>query len=68
MFWWIIVYFSINLIIAVFCTINTAKEGYYTNWSSGKTYWVIATLIFVALLIFGLPIIIVGGIILLFEG
>ena len=66
--WWVIVYIIINLAISVYCTALFKSEGYYTNWSTGKTKWGMAILIFVVLLLAGLPIAIFGGIILLFEG
>jgi len=31
MAWWIIVYFVVNLIITVFCTIVTWKDGWFDD-------------------------------------
>jgi len=64
--WWLIVYFVVNLIIAVFCTTLFTREGYYDK--DYKTNWGLAILVFIILLIAGLPIVIFGGIVLLFEG
>lgn len=71
---WLIVYIVINLIIAIFCTIVTWKDGWFdkeVDWPfeyGYETNWIMVILVFVGLLLFGLPVVIVGGIILLFEG
>jgi len=72
--WWLIVYFVVNLIIAVFCTIVTWKDGWFDRevdrpFEYGyETNWIKLILVFVGLLLFGLPVIIVGAIVLTFWG
>ena len=72
--WWLIVYIVINLAIAMFCTIVTWKDGWFDRlvdrpFEHGyKTNWIAVILVFIGLLIAGLPIIIIGAIVLTFEG
>jgi len=72
--WWLIVYFAVNLIIAVFCTFVTWKDGWFDREVDRpleygyETNWIKLILVFVGLLLFGLPVIIVGAIILTFWG
>lgn len=72
--WWVIAYAGVNLAIAIFCTIVTWKDGWFdklvvrTLEYKYKTNWIMAILVFVGLLLFGLPIIIVGAIVLTIEG
>ena len=72
--WWLIAYFGINLVIATFCTVVTWKDGWFDRLVDRagehiyKTNWLALILVFVGLLLFGLPVIIAGMIVLTFEG
>jgi len=71
MTWWqiaLIIYGGVNLIIAIYCTILFWREGYYTNWNNGKTKrgWMI--LVFVILILLGLPIAIFGAVVMTLWG
>jgi len=66
--WWLIAliaYGAVNLIIAVIATIIFEGLGYFFY---APPNWGIAIIVFVILLIAGLPIAIFGAIVLLFEG
>lgn len=74
MTWWLIVYFVVNLIIAIFCTIVTWKDGWFDRLINRplehgyETNWIMVILVFIGLLLFGLPVVIVGMIVLTIEG
>ena len=72
--WWLIVYIGINLIIAIFCIIVTWKDGWFDKLVDRpfeheyKTNWIMVISVFIGLLLFGLPIIIVGMVVLTIWG
>ena len=74
MSWWLIAYFGINLVIAIFCTRVTWIEGWFDKvvdraFEYGyKTNWIAVILVFIGLLLFGLPVVMVGMFVLTFWG